>query len=80
MCFLPAAITLCRPRGEQGMVGFAWAAPLDALVQRQRRPILAVFVALAVLALAVSPRLTFDSDPLRHQEPATPRRCERCAT
>ena len=32
---------------------------------------LAVFAALAVLALAVSPRLTFDSDPLHTKNPNT---------
>ena len=39
--FLPAVITLCRPRGEAAVVGFTWAAPLDPLVARHRRPILA---------------------------------------
>src|SRR5208337_742511 len=39
MTFLPAAITLCRPPGEARLVGFAWAAPLDPLVARWRRPI-----------------------------------------
>jgi uncharacterized protein len=72
MSFLPAAITLCRPAGEKGLVGFTWAAPLDQVVARHRTPILAVTAALAVLALAVSPRLAFDSDPLdtknRHTE------------
>ena len=69
--FLPAIITLCRPRGEQAVVGFAWAAPLDPLVARHRRPILVVFAALAVFALAVSPRLQFDSDPLHTKNPNT---------
>jgi hopanoid biosynthesis associated RND transporter like protein HpnN len=69
--FLPAAITLCRPPGEQGVVGFAWAAPLDPIVARHRRPILAVFAALAVLAMASAPRLAFDSDPLHTKNPDT---------
>ena len=52
------------------LVGFTWAAPLDSVVVRHRRAILAVTAALAVLAAAVSPRLQFDSDPLDTQEPA----------
>jgi uncharacterized protein len=71
MGFLPAAITLCRPRGEGRLVGFAWAVPLDPLVAQWRRPILVVAAALAVLAAAASPRLQFDSDPLDTQNPHT---------
>jgi uncharacterized protein len=71
MSFLPAAITLCRPAGETALVGFTWLAPLDGVVARHRRPILAVTVALAVVALAVSPRLVFDSDPLDTKNPHT---------
>ncbi len=69
--FLPAIITLCRPHGERALVGFASLAPFDPLVARHRRPILAVFTGLAVLALAVSPRLQFDSDPLHTKNPNT---------
>ena len=71
MGFLPAAITLCRPRGEGRLVGFAWAGPLDPLVARRRWPILAVAGVLAVLAVGVSPYLVFDSDPLDTQNPHT---------
>ncbi|HEY3846824.1 MAG TPA: MMPL family transporter [Acetobacteraceae bacterium] len=71
MTFLPAAITLCRPRGEGRLVGFAWAAPLDLLVANWRRPILTVAAILALLAAIVSPHLEFDSDPLDTQNPHT---------
>ncbi len=71
MTFLPAAITLCHPPGEGRVVGFAWAAPLDPLVGRHRRPILIAAAALAVLAAAVSSQLQFDSDPLDTQNPHT---------
>jgi uncharacterized protein len=69
--FLPAMVTLCRPRGEEAVVGFAWLAPFDPMFARHRRPILAVFIGLAVLAIAVSPRLQFDSDPLHTKDPDT---------
>jgi uncharacterized protein len=69
--FLPAMITLCRPRGEAVVVGFRRLAPLDAAVARHRRPILIVFVVLAAVAIALSPRLAFDSDPLHTKNPNT---------
>ena len=71
MGFLPAMITLCRPPGEEAVVGFSWLAPFDPIFARHRRPILAVSAALAVLAVAVSPRLAFDSDPLHTKNPNT---------
>ena len=71
MAFLPAVITLCRPPGEEAVVGFAWLAPFDPIMARHRRPILVVFIVLAALALAVSPRLEFDSDPLHTKNPDT---------
>jgi hopanoid biosynthesis associated RND transporter like protein HpnN len=69
--FLPAAITVFRPAAEASEVGFAWAARLDPILVRRRAPVLGVFAALAVLALAVSPRLAFDSDPLHTKNPNT---------
>ncbi len=69
--FLPAMITLCRPRGERAVVGFASLAPLDPLVVRHRRPVLLTFGALALIAIALSPRLQFDSDPLHTKNPNT---------
>jgi uncharacterized protein len=71
LTFLPAAITLFRPKGEQAEIGFAWAEPLDPLVVRLRRPILVVFALIAVAAIAVSPHLEFDSDPLDTKNPNT---------
>ncbi|HYZ25145.1 MAG TPA: MMPL family transporter [Rhodopila sp.] len=69
--FLPAAITLFRPHGEAGEVGFAWAGRIDPVVARRRRAILTVFGVLAVAAVALSPRLQFDSDPLDTKNPNT---------
>jgi hopanoid biosynthesis associated RND transporter like protein HpnN len=69
--FLPAAITLFRPRGEAAEVGFAFAASIDPAVVHRRRSILMAFGALAVAALVASPSLQFDSDPLDTKNPNT---------
>jgi uncharacterized protein len=69
--FLPAAITLFRPRGEAGEVGFAFAARIDPVLVRRRRAVLIGFGLLAVAAVAVSPWLEFDSDPLDTKNPHT---------
>jgi hopanoid biosynthesis associated RND transporter like protein HpnN len=71
LTFLPAFIALLRPRAEGAEVGFAFAARLDPVVARRRMPILVVFALLAVLGIAVSPRLTFDADPLHTKDPTT---------
>jgi hopanoid biosynthesis associated RND transporter like protein HpnN len=69
--FLPGAITLFRPRGEAAEVGFAFAARIDPVIVRRRRPILIGAGLLAVAAIAGSPWLTFDSDPLDTKNPNT---------
>jgi uncharacterized membrane protein YdfJ with MMPL/SSD domain len=71
LTFLPAMIALLRPRAEGGEVGFRWAARLDPVVVRRRRPILVVFALLAVLGVGLGPRLTFDADPLHTKDPTT---------
>jgi hopanoid biosynthesis associated RND transporter like protein HpnN len=71
LTFLPAAITLFNPRDEAAEVGFVWAGRLDPWFQAHHRWLLAVFIALAGLALAVAPRMTFDSNPLHTKNPNT---------
>jgi hopanoid biosynthesis associated RND transporter like protein HpnN len=71
MIFLPAFITLFHPKGERDDVGFRWGVPADALIVRRRWPILAAFAALAVLGVALLPRLTFDPDPLHTKNAGT---------
>jgi hopanoid biosynthesis associated RND transporter like protein HpnN len=68
---LPAAIALFRPAAEGTQIGLAWAARLGDDLTRRHRPVLGVFAALVVLALAVSPRLAFDANPLDTQNPNT---------
>jgi hopanoid biosynthesis associated RND transporter like protein HpnN len=69
--FLPAAITVFSPRGEAGEVGFAWAARIDPIIIRRRIPVLIGTGLLAVAAVAVSPWLVFNSDPLATKNPNT---------
>jgi hopanoid biosynthesis associated RND transporter like protein HpnN len=69
--FLPAFITLFRPSGEGAEIGFRWAMPADAALRRHRWPVLSVFGALALLALFLLPKLTFDPDPLHTKNPHT---------
>ena len=79
MAFLPAVITLCRPRGERAVVGFSWLAPFDPIFARHRRPIVAVAALSSVLAMAS--RRGSNSIPIRcTPRTPTPRRCERCTT
>jgi hopanoid biosynthesis associated RND transporter like protein HpnN len=69
--FLPAAITLFRPKGEAAEVGFAFAARIDPVIVRRRWVILAGSALLAIAATAASPMLLFDSDPLDTKNPNT---------
>lgn len=69
--FLPAAITVCRPRLETNEAGFPWAAPIDALLARRRLAVLGGFAGIFVLALIALPRLEFDADPLHTKDPTT---------
>jgi hopanoid biosynthesis associated RND transporter like protein HpnN len=70
MTFLPAAISVFRPHGESAEVGFRWAAPLDEVVRRHSRPLLALFGTLAALGVFLLPRLGFDADPLHTKDPS----------
>jgi hopanoid biosynthesis associated RND transporter like protein HpnN len=68
---LPALLALLRPPGERAAVGFAWAAPIDAWLLRRRRIVIAVAAGIAVLGIALTPRLTFDFNPLDLKDPTT---------
>ena len=61
---LPALLTLLRPPDERAVVGYAALAPLDRFLVQHRRPVLIFSGALAVVSLALLPRLQFDFNPL----------------
>ena len=73
LSILPASIMLFMPRQmtTPQEVGFVWAAPIDRLIMHMRRGLLAMFAALAILAVLTIPRLVFDSDPLHTKNPGT---------
>ncbi len=69
--FLPACISLLRPRGEPAEVGYRWGVWLDSAIRRRRHPVLAVFVLLGMVGAVQIPHLRFDSDPLHTKDPST---------
>ena len=69
--FLPAALTLFRPRPERADIGLAAGNVLEAALHRFRWPVLSVFGALAIAGAVLLPHLQFDSDPLHTKDPNT---------
>ena len=69
--FLPAMITLLKPRAELGEIGFAQLRPLDRGIAHSHRVILGIFAILAILGAAGVPFLRFDADPLHTKNPST---------
>ncbi|HEX3883172.1 MAG TPA: MMPL family transporter [Stellaceae bacterium] len=66
---LPALLTLLRPRAEREPVGFAWAAPIDQALLRHRRLVSVVVLVVAIIAIALLPRVSFDFNPLNLKDP-----------
>jgi hopanoid biosynthesis associated RND transporter like protein HpnN len=64
---LPALLALLRPSPAREPVGFRGAAPVDHFLIRRRRPVVAAGGVLALLGLALLPRLHFDFDPMHLQ-------------
>ncbi len=71
LVFLPAALTLLKPRAEGQEVGFAQLQPVDVGINRHRKAILGVFATLALAGAAGLPFLRFDADPLHTKDPTT---------
>jgi hopanoid biosynthesis associated RND transporter like protein HpnN len=71
LTLLPALLALLRPAGEAVPVGYAWAAPIDRFLLRRRKLVLTLAALIAVLGLALSPKLKFDFNPLHLKDPHT---------
>ncbi|MCW5752847.1 MAG: MMPL family transporter, partial [Alphaproteobacteria bacterium] len=68
---LPALLALFRPPPEADAVGFAWARPLDRLLRRHRRAVLAVTALAALLCALTLPVVQFDMNPLNLKDQGT---------
>jgi hopanoid biosynthesis associated RND transporter like protein HpnN len=66
---LPALLTVMKPRSAPREMGFAWAASVDSFLLRRRWPVVGVWALITIAGLALSPRLTFDFNPLHLKDP-----------
>ncbi len=64
LTFLPAMLTLCRPKEDAEEIGFGWAAPADRVMARLRWPVLMAAGGLFVAGVLLAPSLAFDSNTL----------------
>jgi hopanoid biosynthesis associated RND transporter like protein HpnN len=62
--FLPAMLTLCRPRQDEEEIGFQWAAPADRVMVRLRVPVVMASAILFIAGACLVPSLAFDSNTL----------------
>ncbi|MDX1923395.1 MAG: MMPL family transporter [Alphaproteobacteria bacterium] len=68
---LPALLHFIKPGAEAEAMGYKWAAPSDAFLERHRREILLAFAVLFVIAVTACAFLRFDFDPLNLKNPKT---------
>ena len=69
LTLLPALLMILKPGAEHAPIGFAWAAPLDRFLLRNRRRVLTLVAILAVGGLALLPFQHFDFNPLHLKDP-----------
>jgi uncharacterized protein len=61
---LPALLAVLKPAGEAAPVGWAWLAPLDHFLDKQRNWVVGLTLAAVVLGLPLLRSLSFDFNPL----------------
>jgi uncharacterized protein len=66
---LPALLILARPPAPRADLGSPALAPLDALLLRRRKAVLALFALCTVLTIAALPWVRFDFNPLHLRNP-----------
>lgn len=71
MTVLPAMLALLRARPGMTETGFQKMAGCDRFLRRYRLPVIAGFSILAVIGVALLPRIYFDADPLHTKNPRT---------
>jgi hopanoid biosynthesis associated RND transporter like protein HpnN len=64
LTFLPAMISLCHPPEEPRDIGPPPLRRLDPFIVRIHRPVLSVFLLLALVGVILTPLIPFDGDPL----------------
>ncbi len=64
LTLLPALLAVLKPTGEAAPVGWAWLAPLDHFLDRQRNWVVGLTLAAVVLGLPLLRGLSFDFNPL----------------
>jgi hopanoid biosynthesis associated RND transporter like protein HpnN len=69
LTLLPALLMILKPGGERAAVGFAWAAPVDSFLLRNRWRVIALAAILATGGLALLPFQHFDFNPLHLKDP-----------
>ena len=69
LSLLPALLALFRAGGFREAAGFAWAAPLDALLVRRRRRVFWIGGILAAVSAVALAKLRFDFDPINLENP-----------
>ena len=72
LTLLPALLALFRFRSPGRDEGFHWGRPVDQLLRRYRRPVIAGFALLAIAGASMLPLLRFDGDPLHTKNPNSP--------
>jgi hopanoid biosynthesis associated RND transporter like protein HpnN len=61
---LPALLAVLKPAGERAPVGWAWLAPLDHFLDKQRNWVVGLTLAAVILGLPLLRGLQFDFNPL----------------
>jgi hopanoid biosynthesis associated RND transporter like protein HpnN len=61
---LPALLSVLKPAGEAAPVGWAWLAPLDHFLDKQRYWVVGLTLAAVILGLPLLRDLSFDFNPL----------------
>ena len=61
---LPALLAVLRPAGERAPVGWAWLAPLDHFLDKQRNWVVGLTLTAVILGLPLLRGLQFDFNPL----------------
>jgi hopanoid biosynthesis associated RND transporter like protein HpnN len=69
LTLLPALLALFEPRILGGDMGFGWGPAADNWLIANRKLVLAAWAVVALVGLALSPRLEFDFHPLHLKDP-----------